>query len=134
MSASRTFLIAPSAAKQIRDARSWWIENRPKARTAFVEELRRGFRLIVQLPGFEYPWHWESGLDPRVGVLAHGCDVVSEENAILVGGPCQHGLIVGARETYLLNSYDIEVAISPENPAYDVEVEILVSCEAKQLV
>jgi len=38
----RTLLIAPKVAQQMREARRWWVENRPKAPCASVEELRRG--------------------------------------------------------------------------------------------
>jgi plasmid stabilization system protein ParE len=34
----------------MREARRWWVENRPKAPHAFLEELRRGFELITGQP------------------------------------------------------------------------------------
>src|SRR2546422_7699982 len=43
--------VTPRADRQIQKAASWWLANRPKAREAFKEELRRGFDLISQQPG-----------------------------------------------------------------------------------
>ena len=38
------------ADRQIQEASSWWLANRPKAPEAFKEELQRGFNLISQQP------------------------------------------------------------------------------------
>ncbi|HEY7700538.1 MAG TPA: type II toxin-antitoxin system RelE/ParE family toxin [Vicinamibacteria bacterium] len=50
MTDGRSLLIAPRAAQQMREARRWWSENRPKAPHAFLEELRKGFELIRSQP------------------------------------------------------------------------------------
>ena len=39
------------ADRQIKEAGTWWVANRPKAPEAFKEELQRGFQLISQQPG-----------------------------------------------------------------------------------
>ena len=39
------------ADRQIQEAGSWWLANRPKAPEAFKEELQRGFQLISQQSG-----------------------------------------------------------------------------------
>jgi plasmid stabilization system protein ParE len=43
--------VAPSAARSIREAAQWWTANRPKAPTAFVEELERALEIITTQPG-----------------------------------------------------------------------------------
>lgn len=40
MTGARALLIAPRAARQMREARRWWVETRPKAPLAFIEEFR----------------------------------------------------------------------------------------------
>lgn len=42
--------LAPSAAAQIRQAGAWWLEHRPAARDAFVDELDRAISLIRRFP------------------------------------------------------------------------------------
>lgn len=42
--------VAPRAARQMRQAAAWWIENRPKAPNAFAEDLDEAFRLIRSFP------------------------------------------------------------------------------------
>lgn len=43
--------VTAPAARQIRDAESWWRENRRAAPNAVREELERAFSLIVSQPG-----------------------------------------------------------------------------------
>jgi len=42
--------IVPAAQEQIREAVRWWRENRPAARNAISQELRRSFRLLCAQP------------------------------------------------------------------------------------
>ncbi len=42
--------VAPRAEEQIREAASWWLENRPKAPHAFEEDLEKAFDLVTFLP------------------------------------------------------------------------------------
>ena len=42
--------VTPRADRQIQEAASWWLANRPKAPEAFKEELRRVFDLVSQQP------------------------------------------------------------------------------------
>jgi plasmid stabilization system protein ParE len=41
---------SPEADAQARVAASWWRENRPRAPTRFVEELRAAFALLAESP------------------------------------------------------------------------------------
>lgn len=47
--------VARRAQAQIRKAADWWVDNRPKAPTAFSEEIARGFELIRAMPGIGEP-------------------------------------------------------------------------------
>jgi plasmid stabilization system protein ParE len=42
--------VVPRAQRDIREALSWWRENRPKAPRAMVDELRRAFHLLRVQP------------------------------------------------------------------------------------
>jgi plasmid stabilization system protein ParE len=42
--------IVPAAQEQIRETVRWWRENRPAARNAISQELRRAFRLLRAQP------------------------------------------------------------------------------------
>jgi plasmid stabilization system protein ParE len=47
--------VDPRADRHIRDAAQWWIRNRTKAPTAFIEELSSAFALIKELPNAGEP-------------------------------------------------------------------------------
>ena len=40
-----------SARQQVKEAQAWWLENRDKAPTLFVDELEYVLTLIARLPG-----------------------------------------------------------------------------------
>jgi plasmid stabilization system protein ParE len=44
------FKVAPRAGQQIRAAAGWWLKNRTKNPTAFIEELESAFLFIQELP------------------------------------------------------------------------------------
>ena len=47
--------VSKQAARQIRAAADWWIENRPKARLAFSEDLEEAFQVIRTFPSIGEP-------------------------------------------------------------------------------
>jgi len=47
--------VAERASAQLREVADWWLENRPKAPSAFAEEIERGFELIREVPGIGEP-------------------------------------------------------------------------------
>jgi plasmid stabilization system protein ParE len=46
-----TIRIVSSAARAMAEAAEWWATNRPKAPTAFVEDLEGALKLITSHPG-----------------------------------------------------------------------------------
>jgi hypothetical protein len=44
------FKVAPRAARQIRTAAKWWLENRPRNPTGLTSDLEAAFLLIEDLP------------------------------------------------------------------------------------
>lgn len=48
--AHRRLLISARAKEEIREARNWWRRERAKAPSAFVNELRDAFGLLLQHP------------------------------------------------------------------------------------
>lgn len=50
MSGSYRVCIVDSAARAIAEAAEWWVANRPKAPSAFAEELSRAFQLLASQP------------------------------------------------------------------------------------
>ena len=49
--------ISPQAARHIREAKTWWIENRPSVPTALVDDVEDGLELIAHIPGVGEPVH-----------------------------------------------------------------------------
>jgi plasmid stabilization system protein ParE len=55
-----TIRVTPPAARHIRDAQTWWLENRPAAPLALHDELRRAFDLLVHQPRAGVPYRGPS--------------------------------------------------------------------------
>lgn len=56
---------APRAAAQIREASDWWLENRPAAPEALVEELEGAIELIRSMPHAGQPYSDPEALGVR---------------------------------------------------------------------
>lgn len=69
------FRVGLRAERQIREAVTWWLKNRPKAPEAFAEDLERAFLLIAATPGAGEPVRHSSrrGSDTRVGEVPAVC-------------------------------------------------------------
>ena len=57
-------------------------------------------------------------------------DVVRQHDPALTCRPREHGGIISARQTYVLDTNDIELREAPAETANDVGIEIFVRCKA----
>lgn len=65
-----TLRVSRRAARHIRAASTWWLENRDKAPSAFADDLDDAFRLIAELPRTGEPVHHSKLASARRLLLA----------------------------------------------------------------
>lgn len=80
--------VAPRAAAQIREASAWWVENRPAAPEAFVDELDRAIEFARSMPHGGQPYADPEALGARRVALRrvryHLYYVPSDEERVVV--------------------------------------------------
>ena len=80
----------------------------------------------------EYPWHRLAFRYSVQSETGYGAPIVSEQDPSLFGCPLKNRPIVGLPQPYVLDADQVDGRQSPNQPAHDVIIEILVTQQPEQ--